>query len=91
MPKQKAAEALFEQLSKTLETDGEDLVSKLKVQDRAFTASVLALHAYSLHTHSVQVKQSAYSSSMLRTLGRVSVRLTHSVQISMLFLQRFAA
>lgn len=30
MPKQKAAEALFDQLSKTLETDGEDLVSKLK-------------------------------------------------------------
>jgi hypothetical protein len=31
MPKQKAAEPLFDQLSKTLETDGEDLVSKLKV------------------------------------------------------------
>ncbi|DBB07967.1 TPA: hypothetical protein ACH3X3_009347 [Trebouxia sp. C0006] len=30
MPKQKAAEALFDQLSKTLETDGEELVSKLK-------------------------------------------------------------
>ena len=32
MPKQKAAEALFDQLSKTLETDGEELVSKLKVE-----------------------------------------------------------
>ena len=32
MPKQKAAEPLFDQLSKTLETDGEDLVSKLKVE-----------------------------------------------------------
>ena len=35
MPKQKAAEALFDQLSKTLETDGEDLVSKLKVQSKS--------------------------------------------------------
>lgn len=34
MPKQKAAEALFDQLSKTLETDGEDLVSKLKVRSK---------------------------------------------------------
>ncbi len=32
MPKQKAAEPLFDQLSKTLETDGEELVSKLKVE-----------------------------------------------------------
>ena len=32
MPKQKAAETLFDQLSKTLETDGEELVSKLKVE-----------------------------------------------------------
>ena len=32
MPKSKAAEPLFEQLSKTLETDGEELVSKLKVR-----------------------------------------------------------
>lgn len=31
MPKSKAAEPLFDQLSKTLETDGEELVSKLKV------------------------------------------------------------
>ena len=31
MPKSKAAEPLFDQLSKTLETDGEELVIKLKV------------------------------------------------------------
>lgn len=31
MPKQKASEPLFDQLSKALETEGEELVSKLKV------------------------------------------------------------
>ncbi len=39
MPKQKAAEPLFDQLSKTLETDGEDLVSKLKVDHSPIACS----------------------------------------------------
>lgn len=39
MPKQKAAEPLFDQLSKTLETDGEDLVSKLKVEHSPIACS----------------------------------------------------
>ena len=43
MPKQKAAEPLFEQLSKTLETDGEELVSKLKVRYSPVPADVLDL------------------------------------------------
>ena len=38
MPKSKAAEPLFDQLSKTLETDGEELVSKLKVHVASYPA-----------------------------------------------------
>ena len=45
MPK-KAAEPLFDQLSKTLETDGEELVSKLKVHAFAVISDCqLAKHA----------------------------------------------
>ena len=57
MPKQKAAEPLFEQLSKTLETDGEDLVSKLKVFGRV--NGMCLLFACILCTNTLQVKQSA--------------------------------
>lgn len=71
MPKQKASEPLFDQLSKALETQGEELVSKLKVSLNA----ILSLTKLPQPTSAHQPASAAPATHQLRGLTSGSIRI----------------